>query len=473
MVNNMQKIYFRADASATIGYGHFIRTLALADMLKDDFDCTFYTVSPTEYQVGEMERVCRWVALNAESHFNDFVNLLHGDEIVVLDNYFYSTEHQVAIKDRGCKLVVMDDLHNQHNVADVIINHGVDNAEVFDVEPYTKLCLGLGWALLRRPFLRAHHNSIRRKLITVCFGGSDQLDLTGKAIKQCLETYPDYTISAVVGDKYSPIDGYINHDKVSYLSKLSDESLAALFYESEFVICSASTISIEAIFCGAKVAAGWYVDNQIDYYNNLVDLGYFIPLGYIGGDFVLPDLSMSTKSLSVRCDIHNHYFELFKQLSSGTYLRHVRQKDVDILYKWANDPLTRKNSFNSDPIEYSIHCAWFKKMINRDDVLMYILVHNGNMAGNVRLNIESGVAEIGCTIAPSYRGKGLGNLIIDLISREAVFNGSINKLIARVKETNLPSRLMLEKNGFIQEDSIPNSNSRELRYCKVTKAVAL
>ena len=28
----MQKIYFRADASATIGYGHFIRTLALADM---------------------------------------------------------------------------------------------------------------------------------------------------------------------------------------------------------------------------------------------------------------------------------------------------------------------------------------------------------------------------------------------------------------------------------------------------------
>lgn len=32
----MQKIYLRADASAAIGYGHFIRTLALADMLKDD-----------------------------------------------------------------------------------------------------------------------------------------------------------------------------------------------------------------------------------------------------------------------------------------------------------------------------------------------------------------------------------------------------------------------------------------------------
>lgn len=39
----MQKIYFRADAGAEIGYGHFIRTLALADMLKDDFSCVFVT----------------------------------------------------------------------------------------------------------------------------------------------------------------------------------------------------------------------------------------------------------------------------------------------------------------------------------------------------------------------------------------------------------------------------------------------
>ena len=51
-----KKIYFRADASAQIGYGHFIRTLAIADMLKSEFDCTFFTVSPTEYQVGEMTK---------------------------------------------------------------------------------------------------------------------------------------------------------------------------------------------------------------------------------------------------------------------------------------------------------------------------------------------------------------------------------------------------------------------------------
>ncbi|MDR1895166.1 MAG: UDP-2,4-diacetamido-2,4,6-trideoxy-beta-L-altropyranose hydrolase, partial [Prevotellaceae bacterium] len=36
-----RKIIFRADAGLNIGYGHFIRSLALADMLKNDFDILF------------------------------------------------------------------------------------------------------------------------------------------------------------------------------------------------------------------------------------------------------------------------------------------------------------------------------------------------------------------------------------------------------------------------------------------------
>ena len=87
----MRKIYFRADASATIGYGHFIRTLALADMLKDDFDCTFFTCHPTPYQVEEMEKVCPFIPLQEETHSADFLSHLQGDEIVVLDNYFFTT----------------------------------------------------------------------------------------------------------------------------------------------------------------------------------------------------------------------------------------------------------------------------------------------------------------------------------------------------------------------------------------------
>lgn len=97
-----RKIFFRADAGAQIGYGHFIRTLALADMLRDDFDCTFLTQSPSEYQQKEVEKVCPLVALPSDdSKFEKFIDCLKGEEIIVLDNYFtpQSTKNRSRRKD--------------------------------------------------------------------------------------------------------------------------------------------------------------------------------------------------------------------------------------------------------------------------------------------------------------------------------------------------------------------------------------
>ena len=75
-----RKIFFRADAGAQIGYGHFIRTLALADMLRDDFDCTFLTQSPSEYQQKEVEKVCPLVALPSDdSKFEKFIDCSSAD----------------------------------------------------------------------------------------------------------------------------------------------------------------------------------------------------------------------------------------------------------------------------------------------------------------------------------------------------------------------------------------------------------
>jgi spore coat polysaccharide biosynthesis predicted glycosyltransferase SpsG len=145
----MQKVYLRADAGNRIGYGHFIRTLALADVLKDSFKCTFFTTTPTAYQIGEMAKVCPYVALQEDTKFEDFLNYLKGDEIVVLDNYFFTTEYQKQIKEKGSKLVCIDDMHDKHYVADVVINHALTDKSLFDCEAYTKLCLGFDYALLR------------------------------------------------------------------------------------------------------------------------------------------------------------------------------------------------------------------------------------------------------------------------------------------------------------------------------------
>ena len=44
------------------------------------------------------------------------------------------------------------------------------------------------------------------------------------------------------------------------------------------------------------------------------------------------------------------------------YLREATIEDRDLLYEWANDPETRRASFNTDRINYEEHCRWFERI---------------------------------------------------------------------------------------------------------------
>lgn len=269
----MQKVFFRADAGAGIGYGHFIRTLALADMLKDDFDCTFFTSEPTPYQISELKSVCRHIALEEKNKFTAFLDYLTGDEIVVLDNYFYTTDYQDSIKEKGCKLVCIDDMHDRHYVADLIVNQGICwTREDYSCEPYTRFAFGLRYALLRKPFFEAckarkSKGAMADKLnVVVAFGGSDFLDLTQKTIAGILDEPTVETVTAIVGDRYSS-DRMIDSPRVVYRKNLSAKEVADVFLNTDLAIMPASTMMNEAMACGSRIIGGYYVRNQeYDYY---------------------------------------------------------------------------------------------------------------------------------------------------------------------------------------------------------------
>jgi spore coat polysaccharide biosynthesis predicted glycosyltransferase SpsG len=134
-------IILRADGGETIGMGHFIRTLALAEMLKDEYHCIYATKKPSKYQKEEIDRICHDIIElpDNEDHYQTFLGYLNGDEIVILDNYYFDTDYQIKIKKKGCKLVCIDDLHNKHYVADLVINHTPLNPSLFSCAIYTRL----------------------------------------------------------------------------------------------------------------------------------------------------------------------------------------------------------------------------------------------------------------------------------------------------------------------------------------------
>ena len=311
---NRKKIYFRADASAQIGYGHFIRTLALADMLKDDFDCTFFTTAPTEYQATELRKVCKYIPLEEESKFDKFFEYLSGDEIVVLDNYFYSTDYQKQIKDIGCKLVSIDDIHDKHYVADIVINHALTDTNLFSIEPYTKLCLGFEYALLRAPFLKPINETCRNNDLIISFGAADPFGITDKVVSLLLTMNIPYQIIVVLGDKVYLSEA--NRQQVSTRKNLSAEQMAELFEQSAAGILSASTVCIEALSRKLPLAVGYHVDNQIEFYGCLAKSMAVQPLGNlqeIDADSLRTAIKKIalTRNLRFPVGIKKRYKELF------------------------------------------------------------------------------------------------------------------------------------------------------------------
>lgn len=315
-----QKVYFRADADKQIGYGHFIRTLALADMLKDDYDCTYFTVSPNEYQIREMGAVCKHMALRTEDAMDEFLRLLKGDEIVVLDNYFYGTEYQAKVRARGCKLVVIDDLHDRHHVADVVIHHGFVPSEKFDCESYTLKCIGPEWALLRKPFLRVDRQPARTDGIVVCLGGADPLGLSEKVVDALLRLDLGREIKVIVGD--ASVFSTDSRERVTALSRLSADEMSDVLRTSGYAVLTASTVCLEALYCGARILCGHYVGNQEEAYRHMVDHGLVSALGYLPE---LTDATLRTALDLVRSktgaagfcgdDVVRRYLSVFRRLT--------------------------------------------------------------------------------------------------------------------------------------------------------------
>lgn len=133
----------------------------------------------------------------------------------------------------------------------------------------------------------------------------------------------------------------------------------------------------------------------------------------------------------------------------GLYLRKAEYSDMDLLYKWANDSVTRNNSFNSDFISYEEHVRWFNRMMEDDSVLQFIMMNSGTPVGQIRLNINADRAEIGYSIAEEQRGNGYGHKILRLIA-DTIFeeHPEIKVLSAKVKPDNAASNRLFQNEGY-------------------------
>lgn len=318
----MRKVFFRADASKIIGYGHFTRSLALADMLKEDFDCTFFTQSPTEYQCSEMGKVCKYVSLPSdETKFGMFLDALSGDEIVFLDNYFFTPEYERAIKEKGCKLVNLDSGRRDY-CCDLLFSFISHPFDAYALPLYTKAFSGLEWFILREPFRRPYDPKNRKQeRVVIAFGGTDQFGFTEKAVDVLETNFPDRQPALIATSAFSEERRKsLKARGVELHIDINAEEVADLFAASGIAVVSASTICVEALSRGCRVIAGHYMPDQVKFCEYLENENLVSSVGDLRSEEFSEKMIKFLDSTDSHCRIiefcsqKEMYVQQFKQL---------------------------------------------------------------------------------------------------------------------------------------------------------------
>lgn len=258
----------RADGGPEIGYGHLVRTGALAEeMFERGHVVTVATTTPQSVREVYRDAV-DVVALPARDNPAPFVSWLDSmtPDAVFTDAYPVDTEYQRAVRERVPLAVLQDDA--RHAVcADLFVNGNLYaanlNYEFVGEEPIK--CLGIEYLLLREPFqtLAAESHSFPSRVsnVLVTMGGVDKDNRTPTVLAGLDEL--GIKITAIIGP------GFENEDEIRQIAShmntaitiLEDpDSLPALFLEADLSVCTLGTTAYE--FLATQTPIIGIPDNQ-------------------------------------------------------------------------------------------------------------------------------------------------------------------------------------------------------------------
>lgn len=302
-----RRVVFRADANQRIGFGHFMRSSALMDRLKGDFECRMVSLDPDSDNYTRLH--------------DKFTEEVGPDDIVVLDNYYFNTNYQRLLRERAAALVCIDDLPDRHYVADIFLTFSPLERERFSLEPYTRFYGGIDRAFLREPFLKPApermNHSPRHALLAI--GGTDPLHLTNKILRIIQEIYPYIDIDVI--SRSTVNENLLERGRVKVWSGLDATQMADMMDRADFGIFPASTVCVEAFSRRLPVAAGYFVDNQIPFYTHGSREKWWLPLGDLRADSDSIRQRFENKTIPLPPDFdfaarNNEIKDIFKSLCS-------------------------------------------------------------------------------------------------------------------------------------------------------------
>ena len=479
------RIVFRADASQTLGTGHVMRCLTLAEALRDEgwtaeFICREANGDLSDFVENKGFPVHRLPAdcIPEEDARQSAAYLQHQrPDWLVVDNYALDAAWERQLRPYAQRRLVIDDLADRPHDCDLLLDQNLadDNTRYDSLVPAHCLkLLGPKYALLRPEFAEARatlpERTGRVERLLVSFGGSDESNETAKVLDALTGfDLPSADLSAaiVVGKSY-PYRAELearcrNNPKLELHVQTGD--MAALMARADLALGAGGSTTWERSCLGLPSLVVSTADNQIPVAESAARHGAQIYLGKAADVSAAQWASALAFALDYPAVLRNlaqagtalvdgrgaaRVARALRNLSTVS-VRPAQPSDMERVYEWRNHETVRRVSFSSAPLVLTQHRTWFERVLADPERHLLIGEWNGTLLGVIRYDVErlEHHAEVSLFLAPECQGRGLGLAL--LAAGEAWLQANcaeVTHLTARVKTDNPASYTLFDQAGY-------------------------
>ncbi|MCX6983429.1 MAG: UDP-2,4-diacetamido-2,4,6-trideoxy-beta-L-altropyranose hydrolase [Lentisphaerae bacterium] len=467
-------LVIRADASSSIGTGHIMRCFALAQSWQSEdgrvvfmshcedptlrqritnAGMEFISIANPHPDPRDLQTTLEFLRTCPAGVRENQQSKIGNPTWFVLDGYHFDAVYQQAVRAAGYRLLVIDDMaHLPAYHADILLNQNLGAEKLkFNCDPDTTLLLGSGYVLLRKEFLvwrgwqREIPNVARNVLVTM--GGGDPDNVTLKVIHALEQVQVDGLEAVVVvggsNPHYEILQSAIRNLQLKIRLERDAYNIPELMAWADVAITAGGSTCWELAFMGVPSLVIILADNQGEIAESLGRAGVSLNLGWFH-QVSVRQIAVELKNLLHASERRKHMSQLNKQLVDGEgsmrvleamvpydlMLRPVREEDLDLLWRWANDPVVRQTAFKSMPIPWEEHQQWFFSKRRDPQCYHFIVLNNkGIPVAQVRFDVSEDETEVSVSVDKEHRGKGYGSLVINLGIKELIRTNSIRVLL--------------------------------------------
>lgn len=132
-------------------------------------------------------------------------------------------------------------------------------------------------------------------------------------------------------------------------------------------------------------------------------------------------------------------------------LRRVAPGDVDLIYRWRNDPFVVERSSSQRTVNWIEHVKWFEETLQSDHRFVMIVQKDRVPIGQVRFDrVDDRVCVISVYLCQEFTGRGYGVEAIRNGTEDILRLWDVEQVIACVRSENVGAQSAFRKAGYVE-----------------------